>query len=69
MGSDVHPDWVTGWGVIKGKPPRWMFAGIYPTHAEADEAAAKAGDGYYARWGNYNNGSKEFTSGPTFGLD
>ena len=64
--SDVHPDWVVGWGVVKGQPPRWQFAGIYRTHAEADEAAAKAGEGYYARWGSYNEGSKEFTSGPGF---
>jgi hypothetical protein len=69
MGADVHPDWLTGWGVVKGKPPRWGFAGIYGTHAEADEAAAKAGEGYYARWGSYNNGSKEFHSGPSFGFD
>lgn len=64
--SDAHPDWLVGWGVVKGQPPRWQFAGIYRTHAEADEAAAKAGPGYYARWGSYNGGSKEFTSGPTF---
>jgi hypothetical protein len=62
----IHPDWVVGWGVVKGQPPRWVLAGIYGSHAEADEAAAKAGDGYYARWGSYNEGSKEFTSGPQF---
>jgi len=62
----AHADWVVGWGVVKGQPPRWTFAGIYPTHAEADEAAAKAGAGYYARWGSYNEGRKEFTSGPQF---
>lgn len=61
-----HADWVVGWGVVKGQPPSWVFAGIYPTHAEADEAAAKAGNGYYARWGSYNEGRKEFTSGPSF---
>jgi len=61
-----HVDWAVGWGVVKGQPPSWSFAGIYPTHAEADEAAAKAGAGYYARWGSYNSGSKEFTSGPQF---
>ncbi len=64
--SELHPDWLVGWGVVKGQPPRWAFAGIYPTHAEANEAAAKAGEGYYARWGSYNYGSKEFTSGPQF---
>jgi hypothetical protein len=64
--SDFHPDWLVGWGVVKGQPPRWQFAGIYRTHAEADQAAADAGDGYYARWGSYNEGSKEFTSGPQF---
>jgi len=64
--SDLHPDWLVGWGVVKGQPPRWQFAGIYRTHAEADQAAADAGEGYYARWGSYNAGSKEFTSGPQF---
>jgi hypothetical protein len=62
----IHADWVVGWGVVKGQPPSWTFAGIYPTHSEADEAAAKAGDGYYARWGSYNERRKEFTSGPQF---
>jgi hypothetical protein len=62
----VHADWVVGWGVVKGQPPRWTFAGIYATHAEANDAAAKAGNGYYARWGSYNEGRKEFTSGPSF---
>lgn len=62
----VHADWVVGWGVVRGQPPRWTFAGIYPTHAEANEAAAEAGDGYYARWGSYNEHRKEFTSGPSF---
>ena len=62
----LHPDWVVGWGVVKGQPPRWQFVGIYETHAEANEAAAEAGEGYYARWGNYNEGRKEFTSGPSF---
>ena len=64
--SEAHPDWVTGWGVVRGQPPRWQFIGIYPTHAEANEAAAEAGEGYYARWGNYNEGRNEFTSGPQF---
>ncbi|MFZ2007301.1 MAG: hypothetical protein WB697_05100 [Stellaceae bacterium] len=62
----IHADWFVGWGVVKGQPPRWTFAGIYSTHAEANDAAAKAGEGYYARWGSYNEGSKEFTSGPQF---
>jgi hypothetical protein len=62
----IHADWVVGWGVVKGQPPRWTFAGIYSTHSEANEAAVEAGDGYYARWGSYNSGSKEFTSGPAF---
>jgi hypothetical protein len=65
-GAAQHADWVLGWGVVKGQPPRWQFAGIYETHAEADEAAAAAGEGYYARWGSYNRGSEEFTSGPSF---
>jgi hypothetical protein len=64
--SETHPDWLVGWGVVKGQPPRWQFAGIYRTHAEADAAAAEAGEGFYARWGSYNAGSKEFTSGPSF---
>jgi len=66
LASETHPGWVNGWGVVKGQPPRWQFAGIYATHDEANEAAAEAGDGYYARWGAYNSGSKEFTSGPSF---
>ncbi|HWB50692.1 MAG TPA: hypothetical protein VG651_16405 [Stellaceae bacterium] len=65
-GAAQHADWVLGWGVVKGQPPRWEFAGIYETHAEASEAAAAAGEGYYARWGSYNQGSQEFTSGPQF---
>jgi len=64
--SDVHPDWVVGWGVVKGPPPNWEFAGIFATQTEADEAAAKAGDGYYARWGSYHKGRNEFASGPQF---
>jgi hypothetical protein len=62
----THPGWINGWGVVKGQPPKWQYAGIYATHAEANEAAATAGEGYYARWGAYNEGSKEFTSGPSF---
>jgi hypothetical protein len=64
--SELHPDWVSGWGVVKGQPPSWEFVGIYASHAEANDAAAKAGEGYYARWGTYNEGSKEFNSGPQF---
>lgn len=64
--SEAHPDWLVGWGVVKGQPPRWQFAGIYRTHTEADAAAAEAGEGFYARWGSYNTRSKEFTSGPSF---
>jgi hypothetical protein len=64
--SDVHPDWVSGWGVVKGQPPSWQFAGIYASHADANEVAAKAGEGYYTRWGTYNEGRKEFSSGPQF---
>ena len=64
--SEAHPDWIVGWGVVKGEPPRWELAGIYRTHAEADDAAATAGQGFYARWGSYNGRSKEFTSGPQF---
>jgi hypothetical protein len=64
--SETHPDWLVGWGVVKGQPPRWQFAGIYRTHAEAEAAAAEAGEGFYARWGSYNAGRKEFTSGPGF---
>jgi hypothetical protein len=64
--SEVHPDWVNGWGVVKGQPPRWLFVGIYASHAEANEAAANAGDGYYTRWGSYNEGRKQFSSGPAF---
>ena len=59
-----HPGWVNGWGVVKGRQPGWQFAGIYATHAEADLAAAQAGEGYYARWGGYNAQTEEFISGP-----
>lgn len=59
-----HPDWVHGWGIVKGEPPNWQFIGIYESHAEADAAAAEAGAGYYARWGSYNERSREFISGP-----
>jgi len=65
-GTTQQADWVVGWGVVKGQPPRWEFAGIYQSHAEAAAAAAAAGEGYYARWGSYNAGSREFTSGPSF---
>jgi hypothetical protein len=65
-GTAQHTGWVQGWGVVKGQPPRWQVVGIYETHAEADEAVAAAGEGYYARWGSYNETRKEFTSGPSF---
>lgn len=62
----VHPDWVHGWGVVKGTQPNWDCRGAYATRAEADDEAAKAGKGYYVRWGSYNERTKEFTSGPSF---
>jgi hypothetical protein len=67
VGRVQHPGWVQGWGVVKGQPPRWQLAGVYESHAEANEAVAEAGEGYYARWGSYNEQTKEFTSGPVFG--
>lgn len=60
----MRPGWVQGWGVVKGEEPTWHFVGIYGTRAEAEEAAAKAGDGYITRWGGYNEATKEFISGP-----
>ncbi|HXO03679.1 MAG TPA: hypothetical protein VN900_16575 [Stellaceae bacterium] len=60
----THPGWVNGWAVVKGQPPKWQVIGIYESHAEAVEAAAEAGEGYYARWGGYNTQTKDFTSGP-----
>ncbi|HYM71614.1 MAG TPA: hypothetical protein VET89_01440 [Stellaceae bacterium] len=60
----LRPGWVQGWGVVKGVEPTWEFLGIYPTRAEAEEAATEAGEGHYARWGGYNEHSKEFVSGP-----
>jgi hypothetical protein len=59
----MHPGWVQGWGVVKGEPPNWEFAGIFGEKDEADAAAAKAGAGYYARWGSYEEDSKQFISG------
>ena len=62
----VHDGWLHGWGVVNGTRPNWDCAGAYETRAEAEDAAAKAGKGYYARWGSYNELTKEFTSGPSF---
>ena len=62
----VHDGWLHGWGVVNGTQPNWDCAGAYETRAEAEDAAAKAGEGYYARWGSYNELTKEFTSGPSF---
>jgi hypothetical protein len=62
----VHPDWAHGWGVVKGTQPKWECKGVFATHAEADEAAAKAGKGYYVRWGSYAERTGEFISGPSF---
>ena len=62
----IHSGWAHGWGVVKGNQPNWDCKGAYETRAEAEEAAAKAGKGYYVRWGSYNESRKEFTSGPTF---
>jgi len=58
-----YPGWVKGWGVVKGDPPDWEFAGIFETRQEALEAAAKAGDGYAPQWGSYDERNKEFVSG------
>jgi hypothetical protein len=62
-----HSWWVNGWCVVKGQQPRWQCVGTYSTRTEAEEEAAKAGDGFYVRWGGYNEQTKEFTSGPQFG--
>jgi hypothetical protein len=62
----VHPAWLHGWGVVKGNQPKWECKGAYETRAEAEAEAAKAGAGYYVRWGSYNERTKEFTSGPSF---
>jgi hypothetical protein len=63
---EPQPDWIEGWGVVTGQPPRWSLAGLYANHAEANLAVAEAGEGYYARWGSYNFGSREFSSGTNF---
>jgi hypothetical protein len=60
----MRPGWVQGWGVVKGVQPDWEFKGIYGTRAEADAAVATAGEGFEARWGGYNESTKEFVSGP-----
>ncbi|HEV2189991.1 MAG TPA: hypothetical protein VGR70_22490 [Stellaceae bacterium] len=62
----IHPDWAHGWGVVKGTQPNWDCMGAYATRSEAEDEAAKAGKGYYVRWGSYNERTKEFTSGPLF---
>lgn len=59
-------DMVVGWGVVKGQPPRWLVVGLYNRHAHANEVAVEAGDGYYARWGTYNRGTRHFSSGQGF---
>jgi hypothetical protein len=64
--DDIHPDWQHGWGVVKGTQPKWECKGVYATRAEAEEEAAKAGLGYYARWGSYAERTGEFMSGPNF---
>jgi hypothetical protein len=58
-----YPGWVKGWGVVKGEPPGWHFAGIFETRLEALEAAEKAGEGYGVQWGSYDERNKEFVSG------
>jgi hypothetical protein len=62
----VHAGWLHGWGVVKGTQPNWNCKGAYATRTGAEEEAAKAGKGYYVRWGSYNERTKEFTSGPSF---
>ncbi|MBV8775569.1 MAG: hypothetical protein JO032_12050 [Alphaproteobacteria bacterium] len=63
--SDVlHPGWVRGWGVVSGEPPWREFRGVYATRAEAEEAAAEAGDEFHAHWGAYNAERDEFVCGP-----
>jgi hypothetical protein len=57
---------IAGWGVVKGQPPRWVIVGLYYSHAHANEVAAEAGDGYYARRGLYNSGTRHFSSGSGF---
>lgn len=64
MQSDPrYPGWVQGWGVIKGDPPRWEFAGIFDSRQEALAAAEKAGAGFAVQWGSYDEKNKEFVSG------
>ena len=63
---DPDREVLVGWGVVKGQPPRWLVVGLYYSHAAANDAAAEAGDGYYARWGSYNHGNRQFSSGPGF---
>jgi hypothetical protein len=65
--DEEHDWWVNGWCVVKGQRPRWQCVGTYASRAEAEEAAVKAGDGFYVRWGGYNERTKEFATGPSFG--
>jgi hypothetical protein len=60
----MHPGWVRGWGVVKGDPPCWEFAGVYATRAEAEAAARKAGEDFHAHYGAYNETRDEFICGP-----
>jgi hypothetical protein len=62
-----HSWWINGWCVVKGRLPTWQCIGTYATRADAEEEAVRAGDGFYVRWGGYNERTKEFTSGPQFG--
>ena len=59
----MRPGWVQGWGVVDGTPPSWKVAGVFENRHEAQAAATRAGPGYEARWGSYNERSKEFVSG------
>ena len=62
--DDLHPGWLRGWGVVNGEPPAWEFKGVYATRAEAEEAAAEAGEEFHAHWGAYNEDCDEFIAGP-----
>jgi hypothetical protein len=60
----LHPGWLRGWGVVNGEPPCCEFRGVYQTRAEAEEAAAEAGEDFHAHWGAYNDERDEFVAGP-----
>jgi len=60
----LHRDWVRGWGVVKGEPPPWEFRGVFATRAEAEEAAAEAGEEFHAHSGAYSEARDEFVGGP-----